>query len=92
MQFTIVQAITLFAASAIAMPSNAQAGSVEARSIEARADCSRILPACNGGRVVGQTNCRCPGQKETCDLWSCPGSGENTVMVCGQAGTGCVWI
>ncbi|CAI4215801.1 unnamed protein product [Parascedosporium putredinis] len=68
------------------MPSNAQEGN-----LVARADCGHILPACNGGRVVGQTNCRCSGQKETCDLWTCPGGAPNT-MVCGQAGTGCVWI
>ncbi|RYP74142.1 hypothetical protein DL771_003200 [Monosporascus sp. 5C6A] len=91
MQFAIVQTIVLFAAGAIAMPSNMEAGDLEARNIEARVDCGRILPACNGGRVVGQTNCRCPGQAETCDLWHCPGGAPN-VMVCGQRSTGCVWI
>ncbi|KEZ46401.1 hypothetical protein SAPIO_CDS0719 [Scedosporium apiospermum] len=91
MQFTIVQTIALFCVGAIAMPGNAQVGGLEARNIEVRADCSHILPACNGGKIVGQTNCRCKGQKETCDLWTCPGPAPNT-MVCGQAGTGCVWI
>ena len=37
------------------------------------------MPACNGGQVKGQTNCRCKGQKETCDLWTCPGGAPNVV-------------
>ncbi|KAK5659050.1 hypothetical protein OQA88_1137 [Cercophora sp. LCS_1] len=87
MQFSTLPVLALFAIGALAMPSNVEV----IKSLEARADCGFILPACNGGRVVGQTNCRCPGQKATCDLWSCPGGAPN-VMVCGQQGTGCVWI
>ncbi|KAL5356611.1 hypothetical protein BJX96DRAFT_143084 [Aspergillus floccosus] len=81
MRLFTVSILALLATGALAMPDM----------LEARADCKQIHPACNGGRVVGQTNCRCPGQKERCDLWSCPGGSPN-VMVCGQAGTGCVWI
>ncbi|XMA10056.1 hypothetical protein WAI453_002847 [Rhynchosporium graminicola] len=86
--FTTIQLFALLATGVLAMP-----GTTEARDsvLEQRADCSRILPACNGGKIAGQTNCRCRGQKETCDLWTCPGGAPN-VMVCGQAGTGCVWV
>ncbi|KAK3680652.1 hypothetical protein B0T22DRAFT_485879 [Podospora appendiculata] len=62
-----------------------------ARILDVRANCRQILPACYGGHVIGQTNCRCPGQVERCDVWTCPGGSPNT-MVCGQSGTGCVWI
>ncbi|KAI9049701.1 hypothetical protein LZ554_005855 [Drepanopeziza brunnea f. sp. 'monogermtubi'] len=86
MQFFTLPVFALLATAALGMPAEN-----EARALEARADCSRILPACNGGHVVGQTNCRCSGQKEQCDLWTCPG-GKPNVMVCGQSGTGCVWI
>ncbi|RYP52239.1 hypothetical protein DL768_002558 [Monosporascus sp. mg162] len=91
MQFTIVQAIALFVAGAIAMPSNMEAGDLNADNIEARVKCRQRLPACAGGHIVGQTNCRCRYQREICDLWTCPGPSPN-VMVCGQASTGCVWI
>ncbi|KAJ0103945.1 signal peptide-containing protein [Diaporthe amygdali] len=87
MQFFTIPVLALFAAGTLAMPNNLESS----HSLEARVDCGQILPACNGGSVVGQTNCRCSGQAETCDLWSCPGSSPN-VMVCGQRGTGCVWI
>ncbi|KAK8054717.1 hypothetical protein PG994_009784 [Apiospora phragmitis] len=86
MQFFTISAITFLAAGVLAMP-NAASGE---HTLQAR--CSANLPACNGGHITGQTNCRCEGQKETCDVWSCPGGGSNTVMVCGQQGTGCVWI
>lgn len=82
MQFSTLPILALFAIGAFAAPSTAPAANVEdieARSLDARADCSRILPACFGGKVVGQTNCRCRGQKETCDLWTCPGGAPNTV-------------
>ncbi|KAK1758785.1 hypothetical protein QBC47DRAFT_435911 [Echria macrotheca] len=90
MQFLTIPVLALLTLGATAAPSAASVEDTGA-AIVARADCSRILPACFGGNVVGQTNCRCKGQKETCDLWSCPGGSPN-VMVCGQAGTGCVWI
>ncbi|KAJ4352800.1 hypothetical protein N0V85_009634 [Neurospora sp. IMI 360204] len=89
--FTTIQALALLATGALAMPNNIEAADLAARTLEARVNCGQILPACNGGHVVGQTNCRCSGQKETCDLWTCPGGAPN-VMVCGQAGTGCVWV
>ncbi|EGO60029.1 hypothetical protein NEUTE1DRAFT_61970 [Neurospora tetrasperma FGSC 2508] len=89
--FTTIQALALLATGALAMPNNIEAADLAARTLEARVNCNQILPACNGGHVVGQTNCRCKGQKETCDLWTCPGGSPN-VMVCGQAGTGCVWV
>lgn len=72
MQFFAIPALALLATGVLAMPNEFQP----------RADCSRILPACNGGKVVGQTNCRCPGQKETCDLWTCPGEAPNAVSCC----------
>ena len=80
MQFSSlpVAFLSLFAVGALAMPSSNNV-EAEARSLGSRADCGSILPACNGGGVVGQTNCRCPGQKETCDLWHCPGGGPNVV-------------
>ncbi|KAF4877686.1 hypothetical protein CGCSCA1_v003284 [Colletotrichum siamense] len=87
MQFFTIPVLAIFAASAIAMPN----GWVETRDLEARVDCGQILPACNGGKVVGQTNCRCSGQISACDLWTCPGGAPNA-MVCGQEGSGCVWI
>ncbi|KAI0168088.1 hypothetical protein BJ166DRAFT_521428 [Pestalotiopsis sp. NC0098] len=87
MKFFAIQAIALLATGVLSVPTEG-----EPHNIEARVNCGQILPACNGGHVTGQTNCRCSGQKETCDVWSCPGTGPNTVMVCGQAGTGCVWI
>ncbi|KAF7531579.1 hypothetical protein G7054_g8740 [Neopestalotiopsis clavispora] len=87
MKFFAIPTIALLATSALAAPTDGAS-----HNIEARDQCDTILPACFGGSVVGQTNCRCPGQKETCDLWSCPGTGANTAMVCGQAGTGCIFI
>ncbi|KZL79723.1 signal peptide-containing protein [Colletotrichum incanum] len=86
MQFFAIPILALLATGTLALPND-----LDARAIEARVNCNQILPACNGGSVVGQTNCRCSGQVERCDLWSCPGSAPN-VMVCGQRGTGCVWI
>ncbi|THV44553.1 hypothetical protein BGAL_0618g00020 [Botrytis galanthina] len=90
MQF-FVPLFALLATSVLAIPNTFETRDAEAGQLEARVNCGQILPACNGGNVVGQTNCRCSGQKETCDLWHCPGGAPN-VMVCGQAGTGCVWI
>ncbi|KAL2062985.1 hypothetical protein VTL71DRAFT_6057 [Oculimacula yallundae] len=84
--FTTIQVLALLTTGVLAMPSTN-----EARDSVLEARCVANLPACNGGHIVGQTFCRCDGQKETCDLWTCPG-GNNNVMVCGQAGTGCVWI
>ncbi|PQE26735.1 signal peptide-containing protein [Rutstroemia sp. NJR-2017a BVV2] len=79
------------------MPNSFEAREAEPGQLEARVNCGQILPACNGGSVVGQTNCRCQGQVERCDLWSCPGGSPNVnffhvQMVCGQEGSGCVWI
>ncbi|QSZ33206.1 hypothetical protein DSL72_002792 [Monilinia vaccinii-corymbosi] len=92
MKFLAIPVFTLLATGVLAIPSNPEAPELDTRAeLEARANCKNILPACNGGHVTGHTNCRCKGQKETCDLWSCPGGAPN-VMVCGQAGTGCVWI
>lgn len=75
MQFSTIPVLAFLATGVLALPSNPEAGVVQAR-----ADCSRILPACAGGRVAGQTNCRCSGQQGTCDLWTCPGTGANTVV------------
>ncbi|KAK1957314.1 hypothetical protein LZ32DRAFT_610562 [Colletotrichum eremochloae] len=85
MQFFAIPVLALFAAGTLALPNDLETRST----IEARVNCNQILPACNGGHVVGQTNCRCSGQVERCDVWTCPG---DSVMVCGQRGTGCVWI
>jgi len=82
MQFSTLPILALFAMGALAAPAantNVVEDAVEARSLEPRVNCGQILPACFGGRVVGQTNCRCKGQKETCDLWTCPGGAPNTV-------------
>ncbi|POS78615.1 hypothetical protein DHEL01_v202991 [Diaporthe helianthi] len=81
MQFSIISFLTLAATGALAMP--------KTNPLEARVDCGQILPACNGGSISGQTDCRCPGQVSRCDVWNCPG---DDVMVCGQEGSGCVWI
>jgi len=80
MQFSTLPLLALFALGAMAAPAD-DLSAIEARdgTIEARVNCNQILPACNGGHVVGQTNCRCKGQHERCDLWTCPGSGPNTV-------------
>lgn len=59
------------------------------------ANCLNNLPACANGKAFGKTNCRCPNQHEQCDVWHCPAAdstNQNTVMVCGQDHTGCVWI
>ena len=80
MQF-FVPFFALLATSALAMPNTFETRDVEAGQLEARANCGQILPACNGGNVVGQTNCRCKGQKETCDLWHCPGDAPNVVSL-----------
>lgn len=75
MQFlNAIQLLSLFAAGTLATPAD-----FESRNLEARVDCSRILPACNGGHVTGQTDCRCKGQRGRCDVWQCPGSGPNVV-------------
>ena len=92
MKFFAIPVFTLLATAALAMPGNPEAPELATRAeLEARANCKNILPACNGGKITGQTTCRCSGQKEKCDVWICPGGSPN-VMVCGQAGTGCVWI
>ena len=36
-------------------------------------NCNRIVPVCAGGTFIGKNGCQCPGQKPTCDLWTCPG-------------------
>ncbi|OAV97261.1 hypothetical protein PTTG_07625 [Puccinia triticina 1-1 BBBD Race 1] len=54
-------------------------------------NCGSIVPACFGGTIVGQTDCRCKGQVERCDLWTCPDASTKT-MVCGQNRSGCVYI
>ncbi|CAD6448845.1 1fb9f75a-592e-4197-aa15-89d85e07b508 [Sclerotinia trifoliorum] len=87
MQFFTLPIITLLFTSVLAVPTD-----LESRDLESRANCYKILPACQGGSVSGQTDCRCKGQVGACDVMVCPGSGSNTVMVCGQSGTGCVWI
>ncbi|APA12744.1 hypothetical protein SS1G_08163 [Sclerotinia sclerotiorum 1980 UF-70] len=87
MQFFTLPIITLLFTSVLAIPTD-----LESRDLEARVNCKNILPACQGGTVSGQTNCRCSGQVGTCDVMNCPGGGSKTVMVCGQSGTGCVWI
>ena len=71
MQSFILPLFALLATSIVAMP----------HELNARADCDVILPACNGGSVVGQTDCRCSGQHPTCDLWTCPGGGPNVVSL-----------
>ena len=69
MQFTTLSIIAFLATVVAAMPNK----------VEARADCSNFVPACFGGSIAGQTNCRCEGQVEKCDLWICPGPSPNTV-------------
>lgn len=78
MQFSTLSAIALFTVGALAVP----AADVESRNIiEARVDCGRIVPACAGGNIVGQTNCRCKGQRGPCDVWTCPGGDPNVNLV-----------
>ncbi|KAH9464918.1 hypothetical protein MJO29_001409 [Puccinia striiformis f. sp. tritici] len=86
MQFINLSIFAILAAFSAATPT---ANSVH--QLERRQNCGNILPACFGGSVVGQTNCRCPGQVERCDLWTCPGPSTGS-MVCGQQGSGCVFI
>ncbi|CAG8974650.1 hypothetical protein HYALB_00010746 [Hymenoscyphus albidus] len=88
MQFSHLNILTLLIAGTFALPNDLDTRSI----MEARADCKKINPACFGGNVVGKTDCRCKGQNGPCDLWKCPGDGANSVMVCGQSNTGCVWI
>jgi len=76
MQFLNFSFLAVFVAGVLATPAE-----YDTRDLETRADCSRILPACNGGKISGQTNCRCRGQKETCDVWNCPGGAPNVVSV-----------
>lgn len=73
MQFFTIPVIAILAAGTLAMPSKLEARNSESNSLEARADCGQILPACNGGSISGQTNCRCDGQIGACDVWNCPG-------------------
>lgn len=71
MKFIAIEFFALLASIAMAAPSP----------LERRQNCGQIEPACFGGSVVGQTNCRCPGQVETCDLWTCPGGLPNVVSL-----------
>lgn len=83
MKFIAIPVFALLATGALAMPSNPEAPELATRAeLEARANCKNILPACNGGKISGKTNCRCKGQKETCDLWTCPGGAPNVVCSC----------
>lgn len=68
MQFFTISSLAVLAAGALAMPADPKTNP-----LEARADCGQILPACNGGSISGQTDCRCPGQISSCDVWNCPG-------------------
>lgn len=68
MQFFTISSLAFLAAGALAMPADPKTNP-----LEARADCGQILPACNGGSISGQTDCRCPGQIASCDVWNCPG-------------------
>jgi hypothetical protein len=81
MQFLSIPVFALLATSVLAMPNSFEARDAEAGQLEARADCKNILPACNGGHISGQTNCRCPGQVEKCDVWTCPGGAPNVVSL-----------
>lgn len=73
MQFFTIPVIALLATGSLAMPNKLEARNSESHSLEARVDCGQILPACNGGSISGQTNCRCDGQISSCDVWNCPG-------------------
>lgn len=77
MQFFSIQVLALLATAVVAMPSSPEARALE--QLEQRADCGQVLPACNGGTVSGQTDCRCKGQNAPCDLWTCPGGAPNVV-------------
>ncbi|KAL8404696.1 hypothetical protein RB594_009527 [Gaeumannomyces avenae] len=59
-------------------------------------NCKNIVPACNGGSIIGRTNCLCDGQKSVdkdvkgvCDKWTCPD--DSRFLVCGGERTGCAF-
>ncbi|KAH7411498.1 hypothetical protein BKA64DRAFT_742035 [Cadophora sp. MPI-SDFR-AT-0126] len=83
MQFSALTFLAFVVTGVIAAPT--------ADEIFGRANCNDIIPACNGGSISGQTDCRCSGQDAPCDVWHCPGPAPN-VAVCGQYNTGCVRI
>ncbi|CCD51136.1 putative signal peptide-containing protein [Botrytis cinerea BcDW1] len=96
MQFTTITfpVLALFFTNTLAMPSSPNTVSLASRgnSCYASCSCSNVVPSCQGAKVVGQTSCRCDGQAGTCDLVLCPGTSLKNVLVCGQDGTGCVWL
>ncbi|KAF7894819.1 hypothetical protein EAF00_006633 [Botryotinia globosa] len=98
MQFSTITfpLLTLFLTNTLAMPSSPNTNILDSRSNSCYEDtacsCGIINTICNGGNVVGQTRCRCPGQDGRCDVVMCKDYALNQVMVCGQSGTGCVYI
>lgn len=77
MQFSSLHVLAIFAVGTFAMPNNFETRDL----LENRGGCKADKPACNGGHVAGKTNCRCKGQVEPCDLWTCPSSnGVNAVV------------
>lgn len=73
MQFFTFPIVAVLAAGSLAMPNSLESRNSESHSLEAPVDCGQILPACNGGSISGQTDCRCSGQIASCDVWNCPG-------------------
>ncbi|KAF5869487.1 putative signal peptide-containing protein [Botrytis fragariae] len=96
MQFSTITfpILALFLTNTLAMPSSPNTNVLDSRSDSCYSSCScgTVVPACLGAKVVGQTKCRCDGQAGTCDVVMCPDLSLKQVLVCGQEGTGCVWV
>ncbi|KAF7946779.1 hypothetical protein EAE96_009762 [Botrytis aclada] len=95
MQFSTITLplLALFLTNTLAMPSSPNTNSLASRGdCYSSCTCSNIVGACQGAKVVGQTKCRCDGQRGTCDVVMCPEYSLKQVLVCGQEGSGCVWV
>ncbi|KAF7911694.1 uncharacterized protein EAE98_008980 [Botrytis deweyae] len=96
MQFSTITfpLLALFLTNTLAMPSSPNTNTLDSRGNDCATSCScgNVVGFCNNGKVVGQTNCRCFGQSGDCDVVMCPEMAYKQVLVCGQKGTGCVWI
>ncbi|KAF7904893.1 uncharacterized protein EAF01_005415 [Botrytis porri] len=98
MQFSTITfpLLALFLTNTLAMPSspNPNTNPLETRSNDCATSCScgTVVPAPKGFNVVGKTKCRCYGQVGDCDLLLGETVDYKQLLICGQDGSGCVWV
>ncbi|KAF7511658.1 hypothetical protein GJ744_003821 [Endocarpon pusillum] len=89
MKFLAILSFLTVAALAVAVPQPEAEADVDVGLLEKRVDCGKIVAVCASGTFIQKTGCQCGVQKPSCDLWACP-NGKR--QVCGQQGSGCVYV